>query len=230
MIYITGDTHGELSRFYGNAFAEESSLKDGDFLIVCGDFGFVFQAPGTAAYREEQRMLDSLEELSFTVLFVDGNHENFDRLNGEFPEEIWHGGRIHRIRKNVLHLMRGQVFEIEGKKIFTMGGGYSMDKHIRKEGLSWWRQEMPSNEEYREATLNLKKHDFKIDFIISHTAPSEIIYAMGSAPDLHEVELNGFFDWLLHEASFDWWYFGHWHRDEEYYGKFRALYFDVLRA
>ena len=123
----------------------------------------------------------------------------------------------------------GLLFEIEGKKIFTMGGGYSIDKAMRREGFSWWSDEMPSNEDYREATRNLREHSFAVDIIISHTAPSEIVYAMGSSPDLHEIELNGFFDWILHEVSFDKWYFGHWHRDEEYYGKFRAVYFDVLK-
>ena len=88
---------------------------------------------------------------------------------------------------------------------------------------------MPSNEEYHEAAENLKNNGNSVDIIISHTAPAEIVYAMGSAPDPHEAELNGFFDWIAHEVSFDKWYFGHWHRDEEHYGKFRAVYFDVLK-
>lgn len=229
MIYVTGDTHGELGRFYGDLQSETNGPSAGDFLIVCGDFGFVFQIHGTVAYMEEKRALDALSELPYTILFVDGNHENFDRLNSEYETETWNGGKIHRIRDNVFHLMRGQVFEIEGKKIFTMGGGYSMDKAMRREGFSWWSDEMPSNEDYREATRNLREHSFAVDIIISHTAPSEIVYAMGSSPDLHEIELNGFFDWILHEVSFDKWYFGHWHRDEEHYGKFRAVYFDVLK-
>ena len=229
MIYVTGDTHGELGRFYSGLQSETNGPSAADFLIVCGDFGFVFQTHGTVAYMEEKRALDALSELPYTILFVDGNHENFDRLNSEYETETWNGGKIHRIRDNVFHLMRGQVFEIEGKKIFTMGGGYSMDKAMRHEGFSWWSDEMPSNEDYREATRNLREHSFAVDIIISHTAPSEIVYAMGSSPDLHEIELNGFFDWILHEVSFDKWYFGHWHRDEEHYGKFRAVYFDVLK-
>lgn len=53
--------------------------------------------------------------------FVDGNHENFDRLY-EYPVEEWHGCKVHKIRSLVIHMMRGQVFEIEGQNIFTFGG------------------------------------------------------------------------------------------------------------
>ena len=39
-----------------------------------------------------------------------------------------HGGKVHRIRPHVLHLMRGQVFDIEGHTFFTMGGVKSVRK------------------------------------------------------------------------------------------------------
>lgn len=54
------------------------------------------------------------------------NHENFDRLMA-YPVEEWHGGKIQRIRPSVIHLMRGQVFELEEKKLFTFGGASSHD-------------------------------------------------------------------------------------------------------
>ena len=38
------------------------------------------------------------------------------------PVAEWHGGKVHRIRPHVLHLMRGQIFELEGCRFFTMGG------------------------------------------------------------------------------------------------------------
>ena len=74
-------------------------------------------------------------ELPFSVLFVDGNHENFDLLNS-YPVEIWKGGKVHRVKPNITHLMRGQVFEIEGKTIFTFGGATSIDRDFRTEGMS----------------------------------------------------------------------------------------------
>ena len=231
MIYITSDTHGEIGRFWGENKMNDDHLTKDDYLIIPGDFGFIFQTKGTMAYLEEREHLKALEEKPYTILFVDGNHENFDRLNHEFETESWHGGRVHRIRPNILHLMRGHVFEIDGKKIFTMGGGYSRDKYARTEGFSWWAAEMPSNEDYRQANASLKEHNFKVDLIITHTAPLKLIYAMARTPDPHEQELTGYFEWLHENVDFKHWYFGHWHTDLHFTGmfdRFTAVYFDLI--
>ena len=57
---------------------------------------------------------------------MDGNHENFDLLNA-YPGKEWRGGRVHEVRPHVLHLMRGQVYVIDGLTWFTMGGAASHD-------------------------------------------------------------------------------------------------------
>ena len=88
-----------------------------------------------------------LKRFPVTTLFVDGNHENFTLLN-DYPVTEWHGGNVHKIEPDIIHLMRGQVFEIEGKKIFTMGGAHSTDKMYRTERVSWWAEEDPSKEEW----------------------------------------------------------------------------------
>ena len=73
-------------------------------LIVCGDFGLVWR--GT---RRERLHLDWINtRLRCPVLFLDGNHENFDLLE-KYPVSGWQGGLVHRIRPKILHLMRGQV-------------------------------------------------------------------------------------------------------------------------
>ena len=58
---------------------------------------------------------------------MDGNHENFDILY-KYPVEKWNDGKIHRITPNIVHLMRGEIYSIEGKTIFTFGGGTTVDK------------------------------------------------------------------------------------------------------
>ncbi len=222
MIRVTGDTHGEQLRFFEENMQGEHSWTKDDYLMICGDFGFVFR---DTPY--ERVFLDKLEEKPYTICFVDGNHENFPVIYS-YPKEKWNGGYVHRIRKNIVHLMRGQVYTIEGKTFFTMGGGYSRDRMYRTPGVSWWPQEMPNNDEYREATQNLKEVGNKVDYILSHTAPKEVVHLMGRFCDDHEVELNGFFDWVMYEIDFKRWYFGHWHTDSEFAGgKFRAVWYDV---
>lgn len=221
MIFVTGDTHGRIERI-----SENESLKalgEGDYLIVCGDFGFVLATKGTMNYFAEYEDILRLEALPYTVLFVDGNHENFDRLNA-YPEEIWNGGKVHRIGKNILHLMRGQVFEIEGKRIFTMGGAHSFDKFIRTEGLSWWSAEIPNVDELAEAKRNLERFNNTVDYVITHTAPRAGIAALGFDVADDEIPLTELLDYVLENVSFKRWYFGHWHTDRKIDERLFAIY------
>ena len=59
--------------------------------------------------------------------------------------EVWNGGYVHKLRHNLIHLMRGEIYIIEGKTFFTFGGGYSIDKPFRKENVSWWPAEISIN-------------------------------------------------------------------------------------
>ena len=147
MIYITGDTHGNQYKWVEQI---ESVISPADIILVCGDFGVGFW---NGRYWSEETFYDFLSEQKYTVLFIDGNHENFDKLYS-YPIETWCGGRVHKIRQNVIHLMRGEVYCMEDISIFVMGGGYSIDKYRRTEGISWWFQEMPSEEEYNHAFAN----------------------------------------------------------------------------
>lgn len=213
---ITGDTHGDRFRF--STLVRENR---GEILLIAGDCGLVFMNN-----EDERRFLDELSREDITICFVDGNHENFAALS-EYPVEIWRGGKVHRIRNNIFHLMRGQVFRIEGQKIFTMGGAYSRDRAMRVEGLSYWKEELPSREEYEEAARNLAFHRFSVDYIITHTAPREMIRRMGREGDPHDAELTGFLEWVMYETDYKGWFFGHWHT-EKTIGNHRALWFDVV--
>ena len=122
MIYITGDCHADWRKFSTESFPEQKDMTRDDFVIVCGDFGLWHDN------STEQWWFKWFEEKNFTLLFVDGNHENFDRLYGdEFEVVDFHGGKAHKIRENIYHLMRGYIFELEGKKFFAFGGASSHD-------------------------------------------------------------------------------------------------------
>lgn len=73
MIFATGDTHGNFLRFEPENFPEQREMTKDDYVIICGNFGGVWDNS-----RKERRQLDWLESLPFTLLFVSGNHENFD--------------------------------------------------------------------------------------------------------------------------------------------------------
>lgn len=213
MIYITGDTHGDQYQWSEKI---APALGEGDQIIVVGDFGVGFW---NGRYWDEEQFFDWLSEQPYTVLFIDGNHENFQKL-GTYPVESWNGGKIHRLRDNLIHLMRGEVYQMDGKSLFTFGGGYSIDKYRRKEGISWWPEEMPSQEEYQNAERNLEMAGNCVDYIITHTAPSESVYYLSTMRNLgimdnvvEERPLTTFLDEIQRRISYKRWYCGHFHVD-----------------
>ena len=129
--------------------------------------------------------------------------------------------------------MRGQVYEIDGHTFFTMGGASSIDKAKRIEGVSWWPEEMPSKEELQEGMDNLEKHNFKVDYVLTHCAPEQYLKNMGMKSmkkkyDYTPNTLTNFFTYLLTKwnLEFGHWYFGHYHNDESK-GKFHLLYQNI---
>lgn len=220
MFYITGDTHNEYARFQKGCIPFINIMNSHDYLFICGDFGFVSKTD-----KNKIKVLDELEKLPFTILFVDGNHEHFYDLNS-FETEEYCGGKIHRIRKNIIHLMRSQVFTIEGIKIFTMGGGYSLDEERRIEGFDYFKEEMPSDEEYKEAIENLNKHNNQVDYIITHTINEKTIWYIGR-PHIKELPFNSFLQYIEETVNYKHWYFGHFHLDKDINDKQSVLWFDI---
>ena len=142
---------------------------------------------------------------------------------------MWNGGKVHRIRSNILHLMRGQIYTIEGKTFFTFGGAFSIDRLYRKKNISYWEEEIPSSEEYNEAIQHLEACNYKVDVILTHTAPREIVRRMGYMPIQNDLELTGFLEYVMYQTEFTHWYFGHWHFDKKISESMTALWFDIKR-
>ena len=234
VMHFTGDTHGEHGRFDELYRQGEGTWGKDDILFVAGDFGYVFRDNAI-----ERLFLNELEKKPYTICFCDGNHENFPALF-TYPCETWNGGKVHRIRQNILHLMRGQVYTIDGKKLFTMGGAYSIDRYMRSEGYSYWREELPSDADYDEALRNLKAHGYRVDYILTHTAPTNTILTMlTQTKDMNgeqyrritnavDFPLTNFFQWVAENVQYKQWFFGHWHTDLEVDEKHRALMFDLV--
>ena len=208
MIFVTGDTHIpiDISKLNSKNFPQQKELTKNDYVIICGDFGGVWYGN-----KKDDYWLDWLEEKSFTTLFIDGNHENFAALS-QYDECSWNGGKVQFIRPSVIHLMRGYVFDLEGMKIFAMGGARSVDRMFRTENVSWWREEMPSAEEIQRARQNLAINDNQVDIMITHDAPKSIARMIDIAKS-EDDELMPFFDELRNTVGYRHWYFGHFHVD-----------------
>lgn len=250
VIYITGDCHSDFRRFNKSIFPEQEEMTKDDYVIICGDFGGVWNKDEESG--SERWWLDWLEDKPFTTLFVDGNHENFDRLYS-YPVLEWNGGKVHKLRPSVIHLMRGQVFTLSGKKIFTFGGASSHDieggilepddpeykikkkeldkgyKPYRINHLSWWAKELPSEAEMEEGLKNLALHGNSVDFIISHCCASSTQALLGGSlfkPDI----LTRYLEEVRNRVKFKKWFFGHYHDNRNVNAEEILLYEQIIRV
>lgn len=241
--FITGDTHGEIDtgKLSNRNFATHKELTKNDYLIITGDFGCCWYGdkniettnPGyevpprhKAMVGKDYYMLNWYQSKNYTTLFVDGNHENHKLLN-TYPVEEWNGGLVHRIRPSVIHLMRGQVYEIDGKKFFTMGGARSSDIAYRTPDVSWWEEELPTEEEIKVAVDNLEKHNCKVDYVISHCCGNSLLNMLDTRHYKTDV-LTDFLEEIEQKLDYKMWYFGHHHIDEQLDNKHKVLYRDIV--
>lgn len=228
MIFVTGDIHGgvDISKLNSRNFPIQKTLTKKDYVIICGDFGAVWYPPENKKSREDAYWRKWLDTRNFTTLFVDGNHENFPLLNS-YPIVKFKGGKAHKIADNIYHLMRGEIYNIEGKKFFCFGGASSHDIEYRVEGVSWWREEMPSMIEMEYGLKNLEKFGNMVDFVISHCSSGHIQDMFYDGYD--KDGLTSYFDFIEGILQYKHWYFGHYHRDMIVDDKHTCLYDKVIR-
>ena len=221
MIFITGDIHGDRDRLSRWRLRK---LQEGDTLIICGDFGFLWDDS-----KAEQSYLQNLGKRKYNICFIDGTHENFNLLNN-YEISQWNGGKVHKIYGNLYHLMRGQIFEIEGKKIFTMGGGESSDVDIRRDVNAWSKDEIPTQEELLEGAENLEVAGYDMDVIVTHEPPLKVksFLNLNENEMLRVTALNAYFEELSGHCKFKKWFFGSLHVDKYISGTHRAIFKDII--
>lgn len=253
MIFITGDTHSDFSRFTRKRFPEQENLSKDDIVIIAGDFGGIwFGTEDAFRLKAERGNLDELNNRSFTTVFVPGNHENYDRLmSSEFQTVLWNGGYAKEIRPSVYMLLRGEIYELDGLTLFAFGGARSHDvtdgildpgdpelkrkiKQLKQlgrnmyriRGKSWWEQELPSQAEMDHGLENLRKHDWKVDCVVTHCAPSSIQETLsGFQRDM----LTDYLEDIQTRLSYQSWYFGHYHMDLQISDRDTLLYKKICR-
>ena len=220
-IFITGDVHGDhdykIIKQFRKLLRDELTLDD--YLIICGDFGLIWDGGRHDRYFKKHVYGD----FPCTILWVDGNHENFDELY-KYPIGCWQGGKVRFITDNIYHLVRGEIFNIGGAKFFAFGGAKSTDRGFETGSIKyWWPQELPSAEEMQHARLNLQAHNNTVDYIITHDGPGQALEELFLINRESDENFTDFLNEIAQSVDFKGWYFGHHHIDHSI-GKLHCLY------
>lgn len=226
-IFVIGDMHGGQAGDTDKLKGFGKDLTKNDVLINLGDFGFIWYHDKHPKRKQDDAYLKWLSSQKYTFAFVDGNHENFDLIEQSPIIEKWNG-KVNEVYPGIYRLRRGEVYTINGKKIFVLGG--AMSNPNQKEGnysgrgrnkklklqKVWWEKEIPSKEEFSYALDNLKKHNNKVDYVLTHTCSTETIkdiFHKTGRVDYNRLTdpVSIFLDKL--NIEYKSWHFGHHHQD-----------------
>lgn len=221
MYWITGDTHFPLdwNKIY-TWYKHNPNFSKGDTIIICGDAGFLWNNSS-----QEKKALQKLSQLPFTILFVDGNHENFNLLN-KVEQVTKYGNIVGKLSNNIFHLLRGNIYTIDNKTVWTMGGAVSTDKYCRVINKTWWEEEVPSYQEQEEGVYALDSAGCSVDTIITHAGPQSVIKEL--AYWFEGDEVTRYLEFIKNNTKYNKWYFGHYHLDKNIDDKHYCLYNSII--
>ena len=117
--------------------------------------------------------------------------------------------------------------EEAARDFLCFGGAESQDVEDREPGVNWWREEMPSEEEYAFCEENLAACDYKVDYVLTHDAPSRFLDFTALASGENN-QLHSFLDKILLKLTYDKWFFGCYHKDTQLSTKSRCVFCDVI--
>ena len=223
MLYFTGDIHGDAGRLGKNTL---NMMKPGDTLIICGDFGFLWDNS-----KPEKKALKALSRRDYNICFVDGVHENFDILQS-YPVVSWNGGQAHKISDNIYHLMRGQIFTIEGRTIFAMGGGEDPEMEPDENDDASLHKEIPTSQEMMNGVAAMERCRYQVNYIVTHEPPARTrdFLLLSANKSLRVTSLGAYFDALAQQARYGKWFFGSMHMDRFVSDKQIALFRNIVAA
>lgn len=222
-ISLISDTHGSNSAI--NRWIAESRE---DNLLHCGD-----DPAGAIGYDSElERLGRALKAYGKKMFITRGNHCD----PSWYDNRTYGDGSLTLLADNsVLH------WTDTGENILVCGGGISLDRNDRKEGIDYWADEPFSGKYFEGGSV-------KIDHLITHVSIAEVTgvriehpfvlaFAANDADLIHDLYqeqalVRNYVDNLIENGhNLKTWHYGHYHRtiQSEYRGiKCRGLAIDEI--
>ena len=209
MIYITGDTHRNFSRF------DNMNLNKNDIVIVLGDAGVNY-----FLNEEDVKLKSDLKKYKCTFFFIRGNHEERPENIRNYKISKMFDGKVY-VEKDYPYLVfakDGEIYNINNKSTLVIGGAYSVDKYHRLlYGARWFKDEQLSKDEMDKIYNKVVGKHY--DVILTHTCPYKYepleVYAEGLRQEGVDKTTEHFLDIIEDKVSYDKWYCGHYHINKE---------------
>lgn len=211
MIYITGDTHGDMSRIV--QFCKRMDTSKEDILIILGDVGINYYGNS-----KDIGIKREMSNLPITLFCIHGNHERRPSTIAGYKVIEWNGGSVwvEDEYPNILFAKDGEVYDFNGIKTIVIGGAYSVDKFYRlSRGYHWFEDEQPSDEIKNYVEEQLANRNWNIDVVLSHTVPYDyrpvdLFLSMVNQNTVDE-STEIWLDEIEKRLEYQWWYAGHYH-------------------
>jgi Icc-related predicted phosphoesterase len=156
-IMLAGDWHGD--DYWAPSMIGLTRVLGIDYLFHLGDFGIW---PGDWGRRYLDSIRSAAARNKVYVFITPGNHEDYSQINA-LP--VGAGG-LQWLSRYVAIIPRGYRWEMEGRSFVSLGGAPSIDFQDRREGISWWREEMIT-----EADVERVEKGGYADVMLAHGSP-----------------------------------------------------------
>ncbi len=210
-IVLTGDIHGDVDRIEN--YCMEHGLTEKTLIVILGDVGLNYY--GYLRDKAKKQIANSLGPI---ILCIQGNHEMSPKTLAYYKEVEWNNGIVYIEDEypNLLFAKNGEVYHIGSIKWAVIGGAYSVDKWYRlAHNMGWWSEEQLSDEEKRYVEGNLSRHDWTVDYVLSHTVPEKYIPTEAFLEEIDQSRVDRSMErWLNtidERLTYQNWFAGHFH-------------------
>lgn len=132
---FAGDWHGNLP--WAKRCLERFAAEGITTVYQVGDFGLW---PGPSGKKFLRVVNATCERAQLRLVVVPGNHEDYDRVKAMRTDD--EGWLFLRDYPRIRFAPRGHAWtDARGSRFAALGGAGSIDRNLRRPGVSWWPEE-----------------------------------------------------------------------------------------
>ena len=211
-------------------------LGKNDWIICLGDVGLNYYGKDDP---REWSIKTIAADIPANLFCIHGNHERrpsrkdgykTKKISGDICGKVWHDPHY----PNQYFAIDGEVYQICGKTILSIGGAYSVDKELRLAmNYMWFENEELSLVEMERIYADLLAANLHYDLILTHTCPEKWIptdmFIGGIDQSKVSRRMEIFLEGVENITNYDHWYFGHYHGNRDINDKATMLYQEIRR-